>query len=227
MRTQQSNSSAVRPARLRRARPRLLRRKKPLTANLMNLANLLSFSRIIATVPLAWLIMLNRSWAYLSAFVLFVVVAVSDTLDGRLARRYGWVTNVGIFLDLTADKIYTTAMLVALVTVGLLNPWAAILILVREFVVTGLRSFAAAEGHVIPAGRWGKLKMLVTIVALGWVLLKANFDHGGVLALINPGGVLGWALGLAPLAIWVTVVLTIISGTEYVWGARGLFETKR
>jgi CDP-diacylglycerol--glycerol-3-phosphate 3-phosphatidyltransferase len=215
-----------------RRRPSLLKRKllqrrqRKAMANPRNPANLLSLSRIIAAIPLAWLILLDQAWAYLATFVLFVVVAISDTVDGRLARRYGWVSNAGIFLDLTADKIYTTAMLVALVKVALLNPWAAIIILVREFVVTGLRSFAAAEGSVIPAGRWGKLKMLVTIVAIGWLLVQANFDRGGVVAALLGGSLLAPLVGLAPIAIWAAVVLTIISGVEYVWGARGLFEAR-
>jgi len=176
-----------------------------------------------ATVPLAWLILLNQAQAFLIAFVLFIIVAVSDTLDGRLARRYGWVSNVGIFLDLTADKIYTTAILVALVQVDRLGAWAAIIILVREFVVTGLRSFAAAEGMVIPAKRWGKLKMLMTIIALAWVLFKAHIDTGGAVGRLG-GDAIVFLANLAPVTVWLAVALTILSGIEYVWGARQLFE---
>ncbi|GIV97124.1 MAG: CDP-diacylglycerol--glycerol-3-phosphate 3-phosphatidyltransferase [Herpetosiphonaceae bacterium] len=193
----------------------------------LNLANVLSFSRMLAAAPLAWLILLDRAWAYLAAFLLFIAVAISDTLDGRLARRYGWVSNIGIFLDLTADKIYVAAMLVTLVQVDLLGSWVAIVILVREFIVTGLRSFAASEGLVIPAGRWGKLKMLVTIIALAWLLLKGHFDRGGALAMLDTNGLLNWLISLAPLTIWAAVVLTILSGAEYVWGARKVFDPGR
>lgn len=182
---------------------------------------------MLAAAPLAWLILLDRAWAYLAAFLFFIAVAISDTLDGRLARRYGWVSNIGIFLDLTADKIYTAAMLVTLVRVDLLGSWAAIIILVREFVVTGLRSFAASEGLIIPAGRWGKLKMLVTIIALAWLLLKGHIDRGGALAMLEPSGLLSWIVSLAPVAVWAAVVLTILSGVEYVWGARRVFDPGR
>ncbi len=139
-----------------------------------NPANLLSLSRLIATVPLVMLIMLATRWSLFAAAILFVVMAITDTIDGRLARRYSWVSNIGIFLDLTADKVYTSAALIAMVAVGILPSWMAIIIISREFIVTGLRSFAAAEGTVISADRWGKQKMLLTNIATVWVLLWAS-----------------------------------------------------
>lgn len=204
------------------ARLRARRRAQPRP---YNLANILSFSRIVAAAPLAWLILQDSAWAYMSAFWLFVVMSLSDMLDGRLARRYGWVSNIGIFLDLTADKIYTTAILLALVTVHVLSPWPAIIILVREFVVTGLRAFAAAEGVVIPSGRWGKLKMVVTIMALGWVLAAMALKLGAMAWLGS--GIIGLIQTLAPVSVWLAVILTILSGAEYLWGARGIFQPER
>jgi CDP-diacylglycerol---glycerol-3-phosphate 3-phosphatidyltransferase len=83
-----------------------------------NPANLLSLSRLLATVPLVALILMATRWSLFAAAILFVVMAITDTIDGRLARRYSWVSNIGIFLDLTADKVYTSAALIAMVAVG-------------------------------------------------------------------------------------------------------------
>lgn len=209
-----------RPAFLsRRQRPAKERRNR---VNPLNPANIVSIVRVLATVPLTMLILANTAAGFFWAFWLFIVMAITDTVDGRLARRFGWVSNIGIFLDLTADKIYTAAILVALVEVDSMGAWPAIIILVREFVVTGLRSFAAAEGHVIPAGRWGKLKMLVTIIAIAWVCVDANVVRDGWFTWF--GGWFAWLASLAPVVLWAAVGLTILSGLEYVWGARGLFE---
>ncbi len=217
----------AKPQRVRR--PPLLRRRTPKSnaerrpwVNPWNLANLLSIMRILATVPLVLLILTNTASSYFWVFWLFAVVAITDTIDGRLARRYGWVSNIGIFLDLTADKIYTAGILVAMVKVNILDPWAAIIILIREFVVTGLRSFAAAEGLVIPAGRWGKLKMMVTILAIGWIFTRANVDRGGWLN--NLGAAFQWITQQSSWVLWAAVVLTILSGLEYVWAARSVFQ---
>ena len=206
----------------RRERPERVKRKP--WVNPWNLANILSTFRIVAMIPLIMLVIANTATGYFVAFWLFIIVSVTDLLDGQLARRYGWVSNIGIFLDLTADKIYTAGILVAMVTVNILDPWAAIIILVREFVVTGLRSFAAAEGLVIPAGRWGKLKMVVTIVALAWILARANLDRAGWFSALDWGGALTWLTHLSSLVLWLAVVLTILSGFEYLWGARTIFQ---
>jgi CDP-diacylglycerol--glycerol-3-phosphate 3-phosphatidyltransferase len=191
-----------------------------------NTANLLSLGRLITTVPLVALILLATHWSLLASAVLFVVMAITDTVDGRLARRYGWVSNIGIFLDLTADKVYTSATLIAMVATGTLAPWIAIVIVVREFMVTGLRAFAAAEGMVIPADRWGKHKMLLTIIAIVWMLLWAGFGLApdALPPLISPNN---WFAILLSFGWWVmlgAVMLTIYSGYEYVRKAAPLFR---
>ncbi len=201
----------------------------------LNPANLLSFARLVATVPLVVLILLATHWSLFAAALLFVVMAITDTVDGRLARRYGWVSNIGIFLDLTADKVYTAATLIAMVAVGILSPWIAIVIIVREFVVTGLRSFAAAEGMVIPADKWGKHKMLLTIIAIVWMLLAASAGFPGsaqasdsLVPVFEPVGVFGALATLLSLGYWLmlgAVWLTIYSGYEYLRKAAPLFRT--
>ncbi|WP_164689756.1 CDP-diacylglycerol--glycerol-3-phosphate 3-phosphatidyltransferase [Herpetosiphon llansteffanensis] len=192
--------------------------------NPWNWANILSSIRIIATIPLLMLLLNDTAVSYFWAFWFYAVVAITDLLDGQLARKYGWVSNLGIFLDLTADKIYTAGILICLVATNLLAPWAAIIILVREFVVTGLRSLAAAEGVVIPSGRWGKLKMIVTILALGWIMVRANLDRAGWFNAIDLGGGLTWLSHLSSIVLWLAVLLTIMSGVEYIWAAREIFR---
>src|SRR5262249_56625776 len=93
--------------------------------------------------------------AYPAATVLFALGSVTDSLDGRIARRYHLVSRLGVFLDLTADKIFVSAALIALVQVGMVPAWIVIVIVTREFLVSGLRSLAAAQGVVIPAGGAG------------------------------------------------------------------------
>ncbi len=194
-----------------------------------NPANLLSLGRLIATIPLTVLILLNTRWSLLLAAILFVIMAVTDTVDGRLARRYGWVSNIGIFLDLTADKVYTAATLVAMVAVNVLAPWIAIVIIAREFIISGVRSFAAAEGMVIPADKWGKHKMLLTIIAIVWMLIAASlgivpFGDSRLAPLVAPNGPLGLFFSLGYWIMIGAVILTIYSGYDYLRKAAPLFQ---
>ncbi len=199
-----------------------------------NPANLLSFGRLVATVPLVVMILMATPWSLFAAAVLFVIMAITDTVDGRLARRYGWVSNIGIFLDLTADKVYTAATLIAMVSAGILAPWIAIVIIAREFIVSGVRSFAAAEGMVIPADKWGKHKMLTTIIAIVWMLVAASagFANGtlgsnNLSLLFDPGGPLRPLALFLSLGYWImlaAVLLTIYSGYEYIRKAAPLFR---
>ena len=195
-----------------------------------NPANILSLTRLFATVPLVVLILLATRWSLFAAALLFVVMAVTDTIDGRLARRYAWVSNVGIFLDLTADKVYTSATLIAMVAIGLLPSWMAIVIVVREFIVAGLRSFAAAEGLVIPADKWGKHKMLLTIIATVWMLIwgSAGFSSVPIAPIFVPEGAMYPVALFFGLGYWLmvgAVLLTLFSGYAYLRKASTLFAS--
>jgi CDP-diacylglycerol---glycerol-3-phosphate 3-phosphatidyltransferase len=196
-----------------------------------NPANLLSFGRLVATVPLVILILIATNWSLFAAAVLFVIMAITDTVDGRLARRYGWVSNIGIFLDLTADKVYTAATLIAMVATGILAPWIAIVIIAREFIIAGVRSFAAAENMVIPADKWGKHKMLLTIIAVVWMLVWASAGLSNTSTtnrLFDPNGPLQPLALFLGLGYWLmigAVILTIYSGYEYLRKAAPLFRS--
>src|SRR2546429_4257339 len=111
-----------------------------------NIPNLLSFSRLTATAFIFILVLLDTPWAFLTATALFVLASLTDFFDGYLARRLKVVSSFGAFLDLTADKVFVSAILVALVQVGLVPAWIVFVIVTREFLVTSLRSIAAEKG---------------------------------------------------------------------------------
>jgi CDP-diacylglycerol--glycerol-3-phosphate 3-phosphatidyltransferase len=187
------------------------------------LPNLLSIGRLLATIPLVVLILINQSGAFLGATVLFVAGSLTDTLDGRLARRYGLVSQLGVFLDLTADKVFVSAALIALVQIGVVPAWIVIVIVTREFLVSGLRSLAAAQGVVIPAGRWGKQKTLLTLVAIGGVLLSRGL--GGLTAFPlglatggSPSSFPDYLLAASDVVLLLAVIWTIGSAIEYLRG---------
>ena len=193
-----------------------------------NLPNLLSVARLLATIPLVVLILVDTAAAYLIATVLFALGSITDTLDGRIARRYHVVSRLGVFLDLTADKVFVSAALIALVQVGVVPAWIAIVIVTREFLVQGLRSLAAAQGVVIPAGPAGKQKTLLTLTAIGGILLslglqgRTAFPLGLSTSASGPHGVADYLLVISDVLLLLAVIWTIYSAVEYLRGAWGL-----
>lgn len=183
----------------------------------MNLPNKLTMLRILM-IPLFMVFIELESLPnhVLWAFVVFVLASLTDLLDGKIARKYNLVTDFGKFMDPLADKLLVTAALVYFIPMGLAPAWVVILILAREFLVTSLRLIAAGKGIVIAADKWGKYKTAVTMVWICYALLAQNFypemsvDAGGVVAILH--------LVLMGLAL----VLTLISGANYLWKNRAL-----
>ena len=201
---------------------------------MQNVPNILSLSRILATVVIFVLVLINTPLAFLIATVLFVLGSGTDFLDGYLARRYKLVSPLGVFLDLTADKVFVSVILIALVQVGLVPAWIVAVIIAREFLVTGLRSMASAKGKVIPAGKWGKQKTLITMVAMSALLLAKglgahqlslfppmlNFNS----ATVNFPDIL---LLLADAGLVLAALWTVLSGAEYMISALPIFQKER
>ncbi|TMD29895.1 MAG: CDP-diacylglycerol--glycerol-3-phosphate 3-phosphatidyltransferase [Chloroflexi bacterium] len=199
-----------------------------------NVPNILSLSRILATVVIFVLVLIDTPLAFLVATVLFVLGSGTDFLDGYLARRYKLVSPLGVFLDLTADKVFVSVILIALVQVGLVPAWIVAVIIAREFLVTGLRSMASAKGKVIPAGKWGKQKTLITMVAMSALLLAKglgahqlslfppmlNFNS----ATVNFPDIL---LLLADVGLVLAALWTVLSGAEYMISALPIFQKER
>ncbi len=170
----------------------------------MNTPNKLTVARIAcAFVLIAFLLLRGGAFAWL-AFVLFVAASLTDLLDGRIARATGQVTVFGKFMDPLADKILNYAVMILLIPEGLVPALAAVLILIREFLVAGIRQSGAEQGVVIAANNWGKAKTFVQDVSLGLILFLRAIGGLAFLPL------------LSNLLLWLCAALTVISGVIYV-----------
>src|SRR5436305_7278909 len=196
-----------------------------------NVPNLLSLSRMLTTVPIFVLILLDAPWAFLTATALFILASVTDCFDGSLARRFKLVSPLGVFLDLTADKVFISTILIALVQVSLVPAWIVVIIVAREFLVTGLRSMAAAKGKVIPAGMWGKQKTLITMIAIALLLFAKGLGAHDLSLFppmlhftsqtVNFSNIL---LLIADAGLILATLWTALSGAEYMISALPLFQ---
>lgn len=132
---------------------------------------------------------------------IFVAASVTDWFDGHLARKYNLITNFGKFMDPLADKLLVSAAMICLVELGRLPAWIVIIIISREFAISGFRLIASDNGIVIAAGWWGKFKTTAQMIMI--ILLIA--DLGGVFAVLEQ------------IFIWLALALTIISLVDYIW----------
>jgi CDP-diacylglycerol--glycerol-3-phosphate 3-phosphatidyltransferase len=141
----------------------------------MNLANKLTIIRIIL-VPVFLVFMAVEGIQYFKiiAIVVFIIASITDKLDGYIARSRNQITRFGKLMDPLADKLLVTAALVSLVEYHIIPAWVSMIIIAREFAVTGLRTVAAAEGIVIAASPWGKAKTFTQIIAIVIALLNLN-----------------------------------------------------
>jgi len=169
---------------------------------MLNLPNLLSIFRILLVPPLVVVLLTKFDGKEWWGLGLFLLAAIMDFFDGYLARRRKEVTRLGTLLDPAADKILISAAFISLVEMNphVVPAWMVVVIIAREFAVTSLRSFAAAESLVIPAGVSGKIKTIVQIVSIALLII---YDQ------------LGEFRHLAPVSLWVTLLVTVYSGIEY------------
>lgn len=174
---------------------------KVLEMKLPNLPNGLTLSRIFL-VPLLVVVLLTRTerWELIGG-VIFAIAALTDWLDGYLARRRGQVTNLGIMLDPIADKLLISAAFISLVQMQLAPAWMVVIVVGREFAVMGLRSIAISQGITIPASWLGKGKMTTQSLAILLLILGKEF--------------LGSFHVLGKVALWLTVILALVSGLDY------------
>ena len=168
----------------------------------MNLPNKLTIARIAMTVLMVVFLLLNGPvWAWLAA-VLYVAASLTDMADGRIARSRHLVTNFGKFMDPLADKILNYSVMIVLIPERLIPPVAVVVILFREFLVSGIRLSAAEQGRVVAANIWGKLKTLVQDLSLVAILVLRALD-------------MGWLETLANGLMWLCAALTVISVAVY------------
>lgn len=187
-----------------------------ISAPSVNLPNSITLSRIFSIPLLIWILTTNRFSSLdgtkeLLASAVFIAAAITDGIDGYLARKRGQITTMGMLLDPLADKLLIAAAFIVLVQFNpsLVPAWIAVVIIGREFLVSGLRSIAASEGFTIEASDLGKFKMLVQIVSVVAVILDHRWKE--------------WPIGpyifsvhwVAFLAIWFMVVLSLVSAFDY------------
>ena len=173
----------------------------------MTLPNWLSLARILL-IPVFMVVLLGDvPHGDYVAVAVFSLAALTDKLDGYLARSRGATTTIGIFLDPLADKLLVSAALISLVELGRLAAWVAMVIIAREFMVSGLRMVAASQEVVIAASQWGKLKTVTQVVAIA-ALIVDNPPHTATTVLVA-----------------LAVAVTIWSGVEYFVDARYVLRT--
>ena len=182
----------------------------------MNLANLLTLSRIPMMFVIVALMYMAWPGAATLAFVLFVVAGVTDWLDGLVARRQGLVSTFGILMDALTDKVLMLGLMIALVDLDKVSIFLVLLILGREFLITGMRLVAATKGVVVAAERGGKLKTLTQIISIGAFLfadmVRADFDAWLSVDLSG----LAWLGNWVGLVLFVlATILTLTSGATY------------
>jgi CDP-diacylglycerol--glycerol-3-phosphate 3-phosphatidyltransferase len=168
----------------------------------LNLPNALTLLRIFL-VPVLVVVLLTRAQTERGLYLgtaIFGLAVLTDYFDGYFARRRNQVTKLGMLLDPIADKLLTAAAFIALVEMGSVPAWMVMIILGREFAVTGLRNIAAGRGVLIPASGLGKGKMVAQVVAIFLLLLERRFP------VLHPA---------ALVSLWLVVVLALVSGVDY------------
>jgi CDP-diacylglycerol---glycerol-3-phosphate 3-phosphatidyltransferase len=197
----------------------------------MNFPNLLTVSRILLSPVFMVLIIFESFYWRLAATIVFIIAALTDLADGYLARRWGMNSGFGRFMDPLADKILVSTAFLSFVTLGYARGWIVMIIIVREFLITGLRSVAAYRGMVIAPSILAKWKTVSQMVAIAVILLYATLDP---LLSISPKGVPNSLVWIMPITSWqcnlfdfilfVPLILTIWTGIDYLIKSGGLLK---
>lgn len=191
----------------------------------MNLPNKLTLLRVFMVPVFLLMMYLNIPFNLFWALAVFAAASITDAVDGHLARKHNLVTNFGKFMDPLADKVLVTSALICFLEMGYMGKFAAvavIIIIAREFAVSGLRLITAGEGVVVAAGIWGKLKTAATMVTIVCILamqgIIKEFDISA--SLCDTFNIIGIVL------IWVCTVLTVFSGYTYINAYKGYINPK-
>jgi CDP-diacylglycerol---glycerol-3-phosphate 3-phosphatidyltransferase len=174
----------------------------------LNLPNVLTVFRILLVPVLVAVLLSEAGSGDLLAAAVFAIASLTDALDGWIARRNKSESTFGKLMDPLADKLLVVAALVSLVSLDRVSAWVAMVIIAREFAVTGLRQLAMEDGHVIPASAWGKLK---TVTQIAMVLVLITVDHRTI---------------AVDILVYVTVVVTVASGVDYFFNFRNLLHAR-
>lgn len=181
----------------------------------MNLPNKLTIFRVILILPFVCLLLLGNA-GYLGentvvtdfiALAIFIIASLTDYLDGMIARKYNLVTNFGKFMDPLADKLLVSAAMIALVEMGRIPSYVVIIIISREFIISGFRLIASDNGVVIAASYWGKFKTVFQMLMV--CLMIANISSIQL---------------LTSIVMWVALLLTIVSLIDYLWKNKNVMK---
>lgn len=177
----------------------------------MNVPNQLTIARI-CSIPIFVFFMLTNyvSYSKYIAVVIFILASLTDLLDGKIARRYNLVTNFGKFMDPLADKLLVCSALICFVDLKLIPSWIIIIIISREFIISGFRLIAADNGVVIAAGYWGKLKTVCQMIMS--ILLIIHIEHP-IYQIIEQ------------MFIFLSLILTVVSLVDYLYKNRQILNT--
>ena len=170
----------------------------------MTTANKITIVRILLIPVFMAAMLIESRYSSIAAFIIFILASLTDGIDGYIARKYNQITSFGKFMDPLADKLLVTSAILIFVQWGQMSAWAAMLIITREFAVTGMRLVAAVEGNVIAAGMSGKIKTVTSIVGICFMLTPLHAAE------IIPG-----LLTVDSLAVFLIVITTVWSGAEY------------
>lgn len=183
----------------------------------MNLPNKLTIFRVILILPFVVLLLGGHAgWGWLAggmadylALAIFIIASLTDLLDGKIARKYNLITNFGKFMDPMADKLLVCAALICLVELGRIPSWVVIIIISREFIISGFRLIAADNGRVLAASYWGKFKTTFQMIMV--CLMIANIEQLRILTTV---------------IMWIALVLTIVSLLDYLIKNKDVMKEK-
>jgi len=202
----------------------------------MNLPNTLTVSRFFMAAAIMFLLAVDFPFSKSLALIIFIVAGITDYLDGYLARNVYGVTSFGRLMDPLADKVIVTAAFISFVGLrlgdnprSLVPAWMVVIIISREFMVTGLRLLAAGKGKVISAGRWGKHKTVWQILAISFTLLGLSIRND-ILMQSNPAALPNYDFAFYYITLGMTaavVLITVVSGAMYFSEHRSMLRMMR
>lgn len=197
----------------------------------MNLPNLLTLSRIALSPVFMVLMLFEHPYWRLAGTVVFIIAALTDLADGFYARKLGHYTGFGRFMDPLADKVLVSTAFITFVPLGYARGWMVIIIVVREFLITGLRSMAAYRGMVISTSVLARWKTATQMIVLAVILIFANIEP--LVRPHNPGQsvipawimpLVGWNYNLFDVLIIIPLILTVWTGIDYLFKSGGLLK---
>ena len=187
----------------------------------MNIANKLTILRILLAFICIGFILADSLFSLVVAFIIFLIASVTDFLDGYLARKYDLISDLGRLLDPIADKILIIGVFCAFLELGVINAWMVSLIMLREFIITGLRFYGLNKGVILEARRLGKHKTLSQVIGIGIIFISLILFK----VLPQNKAVNFFNQLFIPVLMWYIVSITLLSGVYYFWVNRRTIRT--